>query len=67
MPNGYRFPYRIEAGYSPSMEHTSDSEDTYVNKLCKCWRIGCTGGGIVLVHLSYDIVFPVVMLNKIVL
>ncbi len=50
------------------MEHTSDSEDTYVNNGDgKCWRIGCTGGGIVLVHLSYDIVFPVVMLNEIVL
>ncbi len=33
MPNGNRSPYRIVPSYEPpSPAHTSDSEDTYVNK-----------------------------------
>ena len=32
MPNGTRKPYRLWQGAPPSCEHTSDSEETEVNK-----------------------------------
>jgi len=32
MPNGHRSPYRVSSGEPPSPAHTSDSEETWVNK-----------------------------------
>ena len=33
MPNGHREPYRIRHGESPSPCHTSNSEETWINKM----------------------------------
>lgn len=48
MPNGHRVPYRMAHGRAPSPAHSSDSEETYVEKarwgavaravLCR-WRL----------------------------
>ena len=37
MPNGHREPYRIRHGESPSPCHTSDSEETWDNKMRYRW------------------------------
>ena len=36
-PHGYRTPYRISSGRSPSDDHSSDSEDTLVHK--QRWKL----------------------------
>ena len=48
MPNGHRTPYRISSRRSPSVEHSSDSENTFLQKrrwkllarwVCQQWRL----------------------------